>query len=170
VRNALHLSPYGGGMEAMARQNWTDDRIEERFDRVEGQISDLRIEMRTEIKDLRGEIKDQGDELRGEIKDQGDELRMQIKGQGDELRTEIKEQGKELRAEIAAGDAGLRREIVGVEARLRTQMSEHQAATHEHFGRLHDDLIALHRMIARIGWSVGLTMLTVFVGFLIAHF
>ena len=154
VNHTQHLSPYGGDMEAMARQSWTDDRIEERFDRVEGQISDLRIE----IKGLRGGVEQRGNELRTEIKEQGNELR-----------TEITEQGRELRAELAAGDAGLRQEMIGVEARLRTQMGEHQAIAQEQFGRLHEDVTAMHRTMARIGWSVGFAMVAAMVSLLISY-
>jgi gas vesicle protein len=130
-------------MEAMTRQSWTDDHIDERFDRVEGQISDFRIETRTELKDLRGEIKQQGAELRGEIKAQGDELRGEIKAQGDELRGEIKGLGDE--------------------------MSEHHADTQEQFGRVHDDVIALHRMLSRIGWSAAFALVAATVGLLITN-
>ena len=78
-------------MEAMAHPNWTDDRIEERFDRVEGQISDLRIEMRTEIKDLRDEVKAQGSELRAEIAGGDASLRQEIAGVEARIRSQANE-------------------------------------------------------------------------------
>lgn len=131
----------------MARENWTDDRLDERFDRVEGQISDLRIEMRTEIKDLRGEVKAQGEELRGKIK----------------------EQGNELRAEIAAAQAGLRQEIAGVEARVRTQASGYHAETQEDMRQLRGEMIALHRTLSRIGWSAGFAMVAAMISLLISY-
>ncbi len=122
VNHASHFSPYGGSMEAMARQSWTDDRIDERFDRVEGQISDFRIETRTEIKELRGEIKAQGDELRGGIQEQGSELRDEIKAQGDELRGGIQAQGGELRDEIKAQGDELRGGIQAQGSELRDEI------------------------------------------------
>jgi len=134
----------------MARQSWTDDRLDdlshrmdERFDRVEGEIKGARVEMRTTAKELRGEIKTQGDELRGEIKTQGDELRGEIKTQGDELRGEIKGLGRELREEMA---------------------------------RLHDDnrqmnvnLLELQQTMIRIGWAGVIALIGTLAAVLIPH-
>ncbi len=73
----------------MNHQSWTDDRLEERFDRLD-----------TEIAALRTEVKAGNAELRREIKDGNAELRK-----------EMQEGGAELRAEMQAGDASLRAEL-----------------------------------------------------------
>jgi chromosome segregation ATPase len=157
-------------MEAM-RQSWTDDRLDdlshrmdERFDQVEGQIADSRVEMRTTANSLQSGVK----ELRGEIK-----------ASTDELREEIKEQGRELRGEIA-----------GVEARLHARSSEHFVKTeeefgrareefgwvHREFGRVHEDMrqlnaaiVDLHRTMARIGWSAAIALVAAFIGMLFTN-
>lgn len=154
-------------MEAM-RQSWTDDRLDdlshrmdERFDQVEGQIADTRMEMRTTANSLQSEVK----ELRGEIKTSADELGGEIKARTDELRGEIKEQGRELRGEIA-----------GVEARLRTQSNEHRAESWEQFDRVHGDMrqmnaaiLGLHQTITRIGWSATITLIAAIASVLITR-
>lgn len=58
----------------MERATWTDERLDDLarrmdagFARVDGDIRDLRREVREQGAELRGEIQEQGAELRGEI-------------------------------------------------------------------------------------------------------
>ncbi len=142
--------------------------MDERFDQVEGQIADTRMEMRTTANGLRSEVQ----ELRGELKTSTNELR-----------GEIKEQGKELRREISSVDRNLRQEIAGVEARLRTQASEHLAESREQFDRvdegmrqMHEDMrqmsaaiLGLHHTMTRIAWSAAIAVVATVIGVLLAN-
>jgi predicted nucleic acid-binding Zn-ribbon protein len=58
----------------MERGAWTDQRLNDRFDHLDGEISDLRQDMRA----LRGEVVALRSELRGEIAELRDELRGEI--------------------------------------------------------------------------------------------
>jgi uncharacterized protein YPO0396 len=78
-------------MAVMARETWTDERLDDlkgemngrfdqvdkRFDRVEAEIKETRDELKGEIKGLRvelkGEIKELSDEVKGEIKELRDD-------------------------------------------------------------------------------------------------
>lgn len=58
----------------MERATWTDERLDDLarrmdagFARVDGDIRDLRREVREQGDELRGEVHEQGAELRGEI-------------------------------------------------------------------------------------------------------
>jgi chromosome segregation ATPase len=111
-------------MEAMARQSWTDDRLDERFDHLEGQMNhrfshlEREVDQRFgrvegEIKDLRGEIRDVRGEmkdLRGEMKAGDDALRGEMKAGNDALRGEI----GELRTEFAALNRTLIQASLGI--------------------------------------------------------
>lgn len=136
------------------RASWTDNRLDDlsermdgRFDHVDGEFKTVRTEMRATAAKLRGEVKEQGEDLRREIKEQGTQLR---------------------------------REMAGMEARLRTHSSELHAQTtetisgvREEVGRLHGDQLqlhaemhALHRTIARIGWVGMIALLAATLGML----
>jgi ribosomal protein L29 len=81
---------------AMARQDWTDDRLEERFDHLDAEIATLRTD----------------------VKAGNAELRREIKGGNAELRKEIKESAIELRVEMQRGDAGLQAELAALNRTL----------------------------------------------------
>jgi outer membrane murein-binding lipoprotein Lpp len=67
-------------------------QVDHRFDRVEGDIRELR----------RGQ-----DALRADVKAGDDALRAEVKAGDDALRTEIRTLGEDLRAEIKEGDGAL---------------------------------------------------------------
>jgi predicted nucleic acid-binding Zn-ribbon protein len=111
----------------MPRESWTDERlddlnkkVDDGFGRLDGDIRDLRSEVREQGESLRKEIKAQGSELRGEIKAQGDSLRGEVKAQGAELRGEAKAESAELRAAIEAQGQNHRSEM----NELRREMNE----------------------------------------------
>jgi hypothetical protein len=53
----------------MERSAWTDKRLEDRFDHVDGELSSLRTEMHDEFKAVRTEMREGFAEVRGEIND-----------------------------------------------------------------------------------------------------
>jgi hypothetical protein len=93
----------------MPRETWTDERlddlskkVDDGFARLDGDIREVREEIKSQGDSLRAEIKNQGDSLRGEIKNQGDSLRGEMSDQGDSLRGEMSDQGNSLRGEMNA--------------------------------------------------------------------
>jgi hypothetical protein len=74
-------------MEAM-RNSWTDERLDDGFERVHADIALLRRETREEFKSLRGEI--------------------------GSLRTETQDEAKSLREEMHRGFDGLHRTLLQV--------------------------------------------------------
>jgi hypothetical protein len=53
----------------MERSAWTDKRLEDRFDHVDGELSSLRTEMHDEFRAVRTEMREGFAEVRGEIND-----------------------------------------------------------------------------------------------------
>lgn len=100
----------------MPRESWTDERlddlnkmVDDGFARLDGNIRELRHEVKAQGASLRAEIKAQGDELRAEIKGQGKELRADNAALGQNLRSEM----NEFRREINERFDSLNRNFVG---------------------------------------------------------
>ena len=53
----------------MERSAWTDKRLEDRFDHVDGDLSSLRTEVHGEFRAVRTEMREGFAEVRGEIND-----------------------------------------------------------------------------------------------------
>ena len=90
-------------MAVMARETWTDERLddlnekaEKGFDEVKGEIRDLRSETKAEFHRLRVETKTEFHRLRVETKTEFRELRAETKTEFGETKTEF----RELRAEM----------------------------------------------------------------------
>jgi chromosome segregation ATPase len=136
-------------MEAM-RQSWTDDRLDdlsqrmdERFDRVEG-----------------------------EIKSQAEELWVGIHSQGKELRAEIKDQGMELRAEMVGVESRLcaqpseHHASIGEEfAKVRGELGR----AHEDKQQILAGIQALQRTVIQVGWTGAFTLIAAIAGVLVAR-
>jgi uncharacterized coiled-coil DUF342 family protein len=95
-------------MTLMARETWTDERLDD----LNKKVDDGFARVGDDIRELRGELKTQGKELRAEIKAQGEELRGEIKSQGKELRGEM----NELRREMNERFDSVNRTLVGAVA------------------------------------------------------
>lgn len=108
-------------MPAMARETWTDERLDD----LSRQVSDGFREQREETRAL-------GRELRAEIKGVDESLRAEVKGVEEGLRAEIKGVEEGLRAEIKAGDDALAAEIQA----LRAEMQAGFTHIHERIDRL----------------------------------
>jgi hypothetical protein len=74
AHNTLHLACQAGKMREMAREAWTDERlddltarVDEGFNRTEREFQAVRLEMRTEFQAVRGEMKEEFGSTRGEI-------------------------------------------------------------------------------------------------------
>lgn len=67
------------------RETWTDQRLDDLSKRVDDGFA--RID--GDIRELRAQVKAQGDSLRKEIKSQSDGLRAEMNAQGDSLRAEM---------------------------------------------------------------------------------
>lgn len=66
-------------MEALARQSWTDDRLDDRFDRLEAEMDQRFKRVEAEMKAaFRSEIAASSTELRREIREGNAELRSEI--------------------------------------------------------------------------------------------
>jgi hypothetical protein len=53
----------------MERSAWTDKRLEDRFDHVDGELSSLRTEVHGEFRAVRTDMREGFAEVRGEIND-----------------------------------------------------------------------------------------------------
>jgi hypothetical protein len=62
--NTSHFSRYRGIIEAMAREAWTDERLDD----LKSTVDDGFRDMRTEFRALRTEMKDESNALRAEFK------------------------------------------------------------------------------------------------------
>jgi hypothetical protein len=78
---------------------WTDERLDDGFDRLDRDIRELRTEMKDEFGVVRGEMGD----LRTEMKDEFSSVR----GETGEMRTELKSEIGELRNLISRLDGGI---------------------------------------------------------------
>ena len=103
-------------MAVVARETWTDERlddlnkkVDDGFDRIDGNIRELRREAKEQGASLRAEIKAQGDELRGEIKAQGKALRADNATLARSMRSEM----NDLRREVNERLDSLNRTLVG---------------------------------------------------------
>ena len=75
-------------------------QVNQRFDRVEASIVDMRTDMRESNAELRSEIKKSSEALERKIEKSNAELREEIKSSNAELRSEIQNSNAELRTEI----------------------------------------------------------------------
>jgi len=107
-------------MEAMARQSWTDDRLDERFDRLEVEVGQRfkgveggmkagfgRVDrelgaLRNDTTTLRKEMRADNAALRAEIREETGTLRNEIKDNNEALRKEIRENNAAMLSEFAA--------------------------------------------------------------------
>jgi hypothetical protein len=80
----------------MERARWTDDRLDEKMDRIDRTFELIRQEMGALRTELRGDIGDLRTELRGEI----GELRTDLRGDIGELRTDLRGDIGGLRAQF----------------------------------------------------------------------
>ena len=62
----------------MERSAWTDKRLEDRFDHVDGELSSLRTEMHDEFRAVRTEMREGFAEVRGEMREGFAEVRGEL--------------------------------------------------------------------------------------------
>jgi len=92
--NTLHLSGYGGNMATMARDAWTDERLDDLKGSVDAGFNDTRSEFRA----MRDEIGAGRQEMREELKTYREEMREELQL----YRKESREDMLGLRAEMGA--------------------------------------------------------------------
>ena len=83
-------------MAVMAREKWTDERLDDLTQRVDRGFEEGKVE----IRDLRSEMKTEFEKSRAETKMESSELRAETKTEFRELRAETKTEFRELRAEM----------------------------------------------------------------------
>jgi hypothetical protein len=72
-----------------SRSTWTDERLDDRFDHIDGELRGLRTDVRELRVEMRSEIGGLRDEMRSEIGGLRDEMRSEIGGLRDQMRSEI---------------------------------------------------------------------------------
>ena len=80
-------------MHVMARETWTDERLDDLSKRVDGGFREVKAEQRA----LRQELKLEMNALRTELKAEMGELKSELKGEMSELKSELKGEMSELR-------------------------------------------------------------------------
>jgi hypothetical protein len=117
-------------MAVMARETWTDERlddlgrkVDEGFARIDADIRELRVDIsgmrkenQQEFLKLRGEIKSEGAVLRGEIKSEGAALRAEIKSEVGGLRAEMNARFDAMNRNFLAGLIAVIAAIIGSNA------------------------------------------------------
>lgn len=113
----------------MERIAWTDERLDDLsqrmdagFARVDGEIRELRTEMRSGFHEVNRRIDAQGVELRSAIESQGADFCVGLDQQGSELRSAIESQGTDFRTALDRQGAELRGEIQGQGGELRGEI------------------------------------------------
>lgn len=101
-------------MAVMARDNWTDQRLDDLNTRVES--IDRRMEagfteMREELRALRGETKGESQANRGEMRAEARAIRGEMKTEFQAIRGEMKTEFQAVRSEMAAMGAMLNQTI-----------------------------------------------------------
>jgi phage-related protein len=127
-------------------------RVDRGFNRIEGDIRELRTEIKAVDEGLRSEIKAVDESLRGEIKVVDDGLRGEIKG---------------LRNEMGSGEASLRSEIKFGDDALRAEMSQGFAAMGARFDSLHRMVIVL---LASALTTIAAAIIGVAIAAILTHF
>jgi hypothetical protein len=100
---------------------WTDERMEDLatrvdagFERVDGDIRDLRVEMRDEFKAVRGDMRDDFKAVRSEMRDEFKAVRGEMHDEFAQVRTEMQAGFGLVHTEMAALRAMIFRVILTV--------------------------------------------------------
>jgi chromosome segregation ATPase len=100
----------------MPRETWTDERLDD----LSKKVDDGFARLDGDIRELRAEVKAQGDSLRGEIKSQGETLRAEIKTQGETLRGEMNDLRSEMNARFDATLGSTNERFESINARFES--------------------------------------------------
>jgi len=140
-------------MAVMAREEWTDHRLDDLNKKVDDGFKDMREEFRAlrggttgEFQAVRGEIKNEFQAVRGEMKAESQALRSEMKAESQALRSEMKTEFQAVRAEIKGESQAVRGEIQGVR----------------------EEIAALGRHISQLTYGLIGTMLVGFLGTIVA--
>jgi predicted nucleic acid-binding Zn-ribbon protein len=125
-------------MAVMAREAWTDERLDD----LNKKVDDGFAEMRTEFRAARIEMKGEFQAVRAEMKGEFQAVRAEMKGEFQAIRAEIKGEFQAIRAEISGEFQGVRGEIQGVR----------------------DEIAAMNRNLIQLTWGLIGTVLVGFLG------
>jgi flagellar biosynthesis/type III secretory pathway protein FliH len=129
-------------MATMARETWTDERLDE-----------LNVRVADGFREGSAELHAVGGELKAEIQ----QLRIELKAEIQDLRTELKAEIQQLRTEVKT-------EI----GELRTEMDGRFEAVDRQFERVHDRLDGLHRLLLFSVLGISSSILAGFVAIAVA--
>ena len=129
---AASLSVCISAIMKAVRDSWTDERLDDGFDRVAGEIQTVgdevrsvkqdlhshRVEVRKEFQAVRGEIKEEFKAVRGEIKEEFRAVRGEIKEEFKAVRGEVREELHAVRTEMGEGFTAIRGELGQIHTRL----------------------------------------------------
>jgi len=97
-------------MAVMARESWTDERLDDLnvrvdcgFDRVSREVATQRAEAREDIAALRAEMRAEFSAFRAEMKEEFAAVRTEMRAEFAAVRTEMKAGHDALRAEVREG-------------------------------------------------------------------
>ncbi|HEU4600175.1 MAG TPA: coiled-coil domain-containing protein [Solirubrobacterales bacterium] len=143
-------------MAVMAREAWTDERLDDLKQAVEGMDRRMEAgfaEMRSEFKAVRSEIRNEFKAVRSEIRSEIKAVRNEIRGEFKAVRNEIRGEFKTVRSEIRGEFQAVRGEIRGEFQGVRGEMKE-----------IRTEIGALNRTVIQFAWSVVGTMFLGFMG------
>ncbi|MFL5897507.1 MAG: coiled-coil domain-containing protein [Solirubrobacterales bacterium] len=125
-------------MAVVARELWTDERLDDLNKQVDAGFT----EMRTEFRALRGEMTGGFQAVRSEMKAEFQAVRSEMKAEFQAVRSEMKAEFQAVRSEMKAEFQTLRSEIQGVR----------------------DEVAAMNRNLIQLTWGLIGMMLVGFLG------
>src|ERR1700742_1698567 len=137
--NTLHKMRYGATMVSMAREAWTDERLDD----LKGSVDAGFSEMRDEFRAMREEIRAGREEMREELKAGRDEMREELKAGRDEMREELKAGRDEMREELNTG-----------RTEARVELKAERETTREKFDLVHQDMREVRTEIGALNRTI----------------
>jgi len=140
-------SVYSILVEAM-RNSWTDERLDDGFDRVtseikllRGELGQLRAEMKAEFKAVRSEMKAEFKAIRSEMKAEFESVRNEMKAEFESVRSEMKAEFVSVRNEMKAEFKAVRHEMKAEFESVRGEIASLRKEMHEGFASLNRTLL-----------------------------
>jgi hypothetical protein len=116
-----HLPVYSGIIVEAMRNSWTDDRLDDGFNRVtaeigvlRGEVGELRKELRGEVGELRKELHQEAGSLRDEMHREMGSLRKELHGEIGLLSQEMHQQFAALNRTLLQVGGGVIVALIGV--------------------------------------------------------
>jgi Skp family chaperone for outer membrane proteins len=140
-------------MAVMAREAWTDERLDD----LNKKVDDGFNEMHAEFRALRGEMKSEFQALRAETKGEFQGVRAEMKGEFQAVRTEMKSEFQAVRAEMRGEFQAVRAEMKGEFQGVRSEIQG-----------VRNELAAMNRNLNQLTWGLIGTVLVGFLGIIAA--